>query len=139
LVIVDSVRGSAEDAQPHLIEQFWHCGGEVALLSPGVWRVNQAATLSIPPLGNVREFSGGEYGWQSTAPGQKGPSPVIIVERTASLPVTLAAVVAFGPAGAQAPGIAQRMEASGDRIRLVLDDGLSIAFSADLPSIEMSA
>ena len=138
LVIVDSVRGSAEDTQPHLIEQFWHCGGEVALLSPGVWRINQAATLSIAPLDNVREFSGGEYGWQSTAPGQKGPSPVIIVERTASLPVTLAAVVAFGPGGAQAPGIALGMEASEDRIRLVPDDGLSITFSADLPSVEMS-
>jgi hypothetical protein len=133
LVIVDSVRGSAEDAQPHLIEQFWHCGGAVALLSPGVWRVNEAAILSIPPSDNVREFSADEYGWQSDAPGQKGPSPVIIVERTARLPVTLAAVVAFEPAGARAPGL----EVSEDQIRLVLDDARSITFSDDLPTIEM--
>jgi Heparinase II/III-like protein/Heparinase II/III N-terminus len=134
LAVVDTVRGRVEDAEPHLIEQFWHCGGAVACHSPGVWRINDAAILTFPASSNAREFSGGEYGWESSAPGQRDPSPVIIVERTAKLPVMLAAVLAFGLVRPPALGV----EVSDNKIRLLLDTGRSITFSAGLPTIEMS-
>ena len=133
LAFADTVRGDAKDTQPHLIEQFWHCGGAVACLSPGVWRINDRAILTVPAPGQCRESSGGEYGWQSSAPGQKAPSPVIIVERRAPLPVTLAAVLTFGLGSAQAFGV----EVSGSKTRFVLDERRTITFSAGLPAIEI--
>jgi hypothetical protein len=128
LAVVDEIGGEGE----HRIEQFWHCGEVVAPLSPGVWRINDSATLSVPLGSSVRELSGGEYGWQSSAPGLKAPSPVIVVEQTARLPVTLAAVLAFGTDRPSGP----EMALSGDGIRLILDARRSITLSPGFPVIE---
>lgn len=129
LVIVDVVRGNAADSSPHFIEQFWHCGGDVATISPGVWRINDTATLTVPVPSSAREVSAGEYGWQSEAPGQKVPAPVIIVERTATLPVMMAAVFSFGTVSVPALD----MEANDGDIHLLMGQGRSIRFSSDAP------
>ena len=132
LAIADVVRGSEGDSRPHLVEQFWHCGGNVEAVSPGVWRIGESATVTIPESAAARMFSGGEYGWQSNAPGEKEARPVIIVQRTDVLPVTLAAIFALGPESVPA----MSLEVSAGKIRLLVDSTRSITFGAGAPVID---
>jgi len=131
LAVADVVRDAAEHSGPHLVEQFWHCGGTVAAVSPGVRRIGQSATLTVPASEDVHEVTGGEYGWQSSAPGQKEPRPVIIVRRTASLPVTLVAIFALGSESVPAVDV----ELSGEKIHVAVCPRRSITFCAGVPEV----
>jgi hypothetical protein len=79
--IVDQIEGPAGE---HDIEQFWHFGQTLQQVAPETWAI-----------GDVAEFNaeGGvvQQGWRSRCFGAKEPSPVIVVRRRSTLPVTLRA------------------------------------------------
>jgi hypothetical protein len=88
--VLDRVTGASEE---HRIEQFWHFGAPVQQLSPHCFQVGERALITFEPGTETRLFEGGDYGWISPAPGVKYPAPVVSVERLASLPVTLRALI----------------------------------------------
>jgi len=100
--------------------------------SPGVWRIGESATVTMPVSALVEVFSGGEYGWVSNAPGQKEASPVIVVRRTGVLPATLAVVFALGEESVADIAV----EASEGTPRIVMGPARSITFGAGAPAIE---
>jgi hypothetical protein len=110
LAVVDQVSGVGE----HRIEQFWHCGGEVAQAAEGNYGIGGEALLVVPGDAGAVVSEGGEYGWQSEIPGLKTPRPVIVVERRGELPVTMGALLVLRPKGA----VALTVEARGDGVRV---------------------
>ena len=126
LWILDEVEGQGE----HFIEQFWHCGQEVAAVSPRCFRIGGDAILALG--GDAAAQSGGEHGWRSRALGQKEPSPVIVAARKAALPAVFATalVVAAEP-------LALDLQKDGAGVRMRLSDGRAVYFAAiGLPNSE---
>ncbi len=66
----------------HLVEQFWHLGQSAQQTSPDVWRIGGLADLRLPN-------SQYEQGWRSSTFGSKEISPVIVLRRRVTLPMTL--------------------------------------------------
>lgn len=106
LWVVDEIQGSG----PHRIEQFWHLAGVVeetadgSILLPGDVRL----LLSHGP---AEICEGGDFGWESAAPGRKRALPLIRTAIEAELPVRMAAVFDFRSDGS-------RLVLSTDRVEL---------------------
>ena len=81
--VVDEIEGSAGE---HDIEQFWHFGQGPCEVAPGTWAIDDVAEFNAE--GGVVE-----QGWQSSCFGAREPSPVIVVRRRSTLPVTLSAQI----------------------------------------------
>ena len=79
--ITDNVTGPIAE---HDIEQYWHFAIEPRELSPGTWAIADMATFSAE--GGVVEPA-----WRSRCFGTKEPAWVIVVRRSASLPLELRA------------------------------------------------
>jgi hypothetical protein len=111
LAVVDKVEQvSRIDRQTHGIEQLWHCGGDVARLSKGNYRIGAQSLLVVPPASEVAITEG----WQSEVPGNKVPRPVIVVQQQVSLPTVMVAMLFFQPQ----PDLSLRVNAEPDQIRL---------------------
>jgi hypothetical protein len=117
LAAVDVVENGAEE---YRIEQFWHCGDAVTEISKGNYRIGSGASLVVPPSSDVVVSEG----WQSELPGIKVPVPVIVVRRTAKLPVTLGAILFLRPQS----DATLTVEDYENGIRLIGRDGQSIEF-----------
>ena len=81
LEVTDELDGPPDE---HLVEQFWHCGTAVEQIDDEVWRIGDSAELLLVD---------GQYepGWRSRSFGSKEISPVVVVRRRATLPMTLRA------------------------------------------------
>lgn len=99
LWILDDIEGPPGE---HDIEQFWHPGVSVTPSGARAFRLGDCATLCLSAAGAVELTEGGEYGWRSLAPGAKQPVPVLRIYLRAALPLQLATVLDWRPAGAQA-------------------------------------
>lgn len=87
LVVEDRIEG--EDRDEHVVEQLWHPGVPLLMLSPACFQLGQTAKLWANP-DTQREF--GE-GWLSPSFGVKEPASVLRVRRTGTLPIRLVAVL----------------------------------------------
>jgi hypothetical protein len=96
--------------QPHRIEQFWHCGGDVATLSKGNYQIGGESLLVVSPANEVAITEG----WQSEVPGNKVPRPVIVVQQQVPLPTVMVAMLFLQPQ----PDVSLAVDTSADRIRL---------------------
>jgi hypothetical protein len=81
LEITDEVHGPPGE---HLVEQFWHLGQAAQQTGNDVWRIGEVAELLL-------EHGQYEQGWRSSTFGSKEISPVIVVRRRVTLPITLRA------------------------------------------------
>jgi hypothetical protein len=87
IFVLDTI--SAEDQQPHTIEQFWHPGSHCTQVNTGAFAITEAI-LTVDP----RYPAAMESGWRSRAFGTKEPAVVIrVVAVNAVLPVQMAAVL----------------------------------------------
>lgn len=98
LAVADEISGGA-NGREHQIEQFWHCGSDMAASSRGNYRIGDDALLVLPADAAAVLSEGGEYGWQSEVPGRKTPRPVIVVSRKTGLPATMGALLMLRPEG----------------------------------------
>ena len=95
MLILDNVEGSEGE---HLVEQFWHPGGELTQLSDHCFALHTNACLLLPTGAAIKTDHGNQHGWRSNAYGVKQAAPVLIVQAKTSLPVHLGAALAIGPA-----------------------------------------
>ena len=89
---IEIIRPEAGNVQ-HTVRQFWHCGENVSVVSPGNFRIADEALLVVPPAAAMNLSEGGEYGWQSDVPGKRVARPVIVREENTRLPAVFAAMV----------------------------------------------
>ena len=88
IYILDTV--SAEDSNPHTIEQFWHTGGHCEAFDAHSFAIGAPAVLSF----DGHHSAAVQSGWRSTAFATKEPSPVVCVKAVnVVLPIQMAAVV----------------------------------------------
>src|SRR3569833_627886 len=87
--VLDRLEGEGE----HLIEQFWHFGTDGEQRSPCCFQAGSTAVLAFEQSAQAKLSTGGEHGWTSPALGVKIPAPVVVVERRASLAVSLATLI----------------------------------------------
>jgi len=121
VVVLDRIAGPPGE---HLLEQFWHCAGEVRPVSPRCYRVGAAFAC---PAGDRVECG---LSQRSRAFATKEASWMIRVERRAALPAVLATAWIFG-ATAAPRGL--RLTQQGEACLLVLDgDGQTPRFEARL-------
>lgn len=92
LVILDQLEGPGGK---HLLEQFWHPGEPLIMVTPRCWRVGGGALLTLGPSQELELMQGGDHGWRSVALGAKALAPVIRVASRTTLPATLAAALWF--------------------------------------------
>lgn len=128
LAVADSIEIVTSDAvaQPHNIEQFWHCGDTVTIASSGNYRIGAVASLAVPPANEVAIGEGGEFGWQSEVPGHKVPKPVIVVRQRAALPAVLGAILFVNSTSATELTV----ESDSGGVRFLDGSGRSIEFPA---------
>jgi len=93
--ILDEIAGAEGE---HLVEQFWHPGGEVTALSPLCFRIGSRARLALAGA-EVSLSKGGEHGWRSRVYGEKSSAQVLVATRRSAFPVVMAAALAI-PDGA---------------------------------------
>ena len=93
LVVVDEIEGPGGE---HLIEQFWHPGGNAAAISPNCFRIAGDWQLGLDAALRAELSEGGEYGWRSEAFGSKTPAPAIRATSIARLPLRLETTLAPG-------------------------------------------
>ena len=92
IIVTDEIDGPARDAD-HFIEQFWHTGVEVRMLTPSCFALGGRARLHLQP-GTQRDWEvGGEFGWRSPGYGVKEASPVVRASLRGSLPAKVVAVI----------------------------------------------
>ena len=90
IVIVDEITGGEGE---HFVEQFWHTGVEVRMLTPACFTLGQRARLHLQP-GTSRDWEvGGEFGWKSAGYGVKEAAPVVRASQRGPLPMKLVAVI----------------------------------------------
>jgi hypothetical protein len=90
IVVIDEITGTSAES---FVEQFWHTGVEVAMVSPACFQLGRRARLHLQP-GTSRDWEvGGEFGWHSPGYGMKQASPVIRVSKRGPLPMKLMAVI----------------------------------------------
>ncbi len=94
IVITDEIEapGGKGDGE-HFIEQFWHTGVQVRMISPSCFALGKRARLHLQP-GTSRDWEvGGEFGWRSPGYGVKEASPVVRASMRGPLPVKMVAVI----------------------------------------------
>jgi len=123
--ILDEIEGAEGE---HLVEQFWHPGGEVTALSPQCFRIGSRARLALAGA-EVSLSEGGEHGWRSRMYGEKSSAQVLVATRRSAFPVVMAAALAI-PDGACILRLELQKEDS--EIQLTLDGGrrLAVHFTA---------
>ena len=89
--ILDEIEGAEGE---HLVEQFWHPGGEVTALSPQCFRIGSRARLALAGA-EVSLSEGGEHGWRSRVYGDKSSAQVLVATRRSACPVVMAAALAI--------------------------------------------
>ncbi len=90
IVVIDEISGLSVGSY---VEQFWHTGVEVAMVSPSCFALGRRARLHLQP-GTSRDWEmGGEFGWKSPGYGVKEASPVVRASRRGPLPMKLIAVI----------------------------------------------
>lgn len=90
VAVLDEVTGGPGE---HLVEQFWHLGPSVLVLSPSCFRVGTKACLGVDAAGEVELTQGGRDGWRSRCLNHKESSPVVRVSRKTHLPARLGAIL----------------------------------------------
>ena len=93
IVIRDEFELAATDAAPHLMEQFWHTGVPIKMLSPVLFQLGEKARLHLNPGATVTWEEGGRSGWRSRGLLQKEPAPALCATLQAPLPAVITAVV----------------------------------------------
>jgi hypothetical protein len=92
IVVIDEI-ACADTGGEHFIEQFWHTGVEIRMLTPACFALGNRARLHLQP-GTSRDWEiGGEFGWTSPGYGVKEPSPVVRASIKGPLPAKLVAVI----------------------------------------------
>ena len=92
IVIVDEISGG-QGGEEHFVEQFWHTGVEVRMLTPACFLLGTRARLHLQP-GTSRDWEvGGEFGWKSVGYGVKEASPVVRASKRGALPMKLVTVI----------------------------------------------
>jgi len=92
IIVTDEIDGPPRSAE-HFIEQFWHTGVDVRILSPSCFALGKRARLHLQP-GTSRDWEvGGEFGWRSPGYGVKEASPVVRASMRGPLPMKLVAVI----------------------------------------------
>ena len=81
--------GSAD----HLIEQFWHIGVPIKMLSPVLFQLGQRVRLHLNPGASVSWEEGGRTGWRSRALMAKEPTPTLCATLHSRFPATITAVI----------------------------------------------
>jgi len=81
IVIDDEVSGPQGE---HLVEQFWHLGGDAVQLGPSSFRIGTRAILSLTTEAEVELTQG----WRSPALGARSAAAVLRVFRRCPLPVS---------------------------------------------------
>jgi hypothetical protein len=97
LWIIDRVSGPGR----HRIEQFWHPAGSVERLADGSIQLPGNMRLILEDGRKAEIEQGGDYGWQSPAPGVKQACPLIRYTVETELPHVM--IAAFDPSGHSAP------------------------------------
>ena len=126
LFVLDDIEGGQL-----AVEQFWHPGGSVEMLTPACFRIAGAGTLVLGPAGIAGELSeAGEFGWRSPVMGVKQPAPLIVCHQTGEQTVRLGAVLAFS-----APPVsisALEIVSAGEEVTMILSGAwqVSVAFHA---------
>ncbi|MGH9632324.1 MAG: alginate lyase family protein, partial [Bryobacteraceae bacterium] len=92
LFVLDQALGPAGE---HLIEQFWHPGQPVSMITPACYRIGSQALITFDGRNPVTCGEGGEYGWRSRALGKKEPAPYLCAAVRRSLPALFATVLEF--------------------------------------------
>ncbi|MEO8050186.1 MAG: alginate lyase family protein [Acidobacteriota bacterium] len=80
LVIVDNIQAPAP------LEQFWHFGASVELVTPGTYRIGSSTEFVIPTDAEARLETEGEWSWRSRMYGQREAAPVLRVALTGAGP-----------------------------------------------------
>lgn len=92
VIITDEIDGPPRDAE-HFVEQFWHCGVEVRMLTPSCFAIGRQARLHLQP-GTQRDWEvGGEFGWRSPAYGVREAAPVVRASLRGTFPMKLVAIL----------------------------------------------
>jgi len=95
LAVVDTITGERSGADVVLLEQFWHTPLQPVTAGENIWRLGEA---TVRLGGETSVEQGGEFGWRSLAPGQRGPAPVLCARYRQALPAVLTAIFVLGSA-----------------------------------------
>ena len=90
IVVIDEISGTSGDS---FVEQFWHTGVEVTMISPACFALGRRARLHLQPGTSSDWEVGGEFGWKSSGYGVKEVSPVVRASKRGPLPMKLIAVI----------------------------------------------
>jgi hypothetical protein len=92
IVVIDEISGSGLGGES-FVEQFWHTGVDVSMLSPACFALGRRARLHLQP-GTSRDWEvGGEFGWRSRGYGVREASAVVRASKRGPLPMKLVAVI----------------------------------------------
>lgn len=90
LIVTDEIEGAGGSGGERFIEQFWHTGVEVRMISLACFALERAR-LQLQP-GTLRDWERGrEFGWRSRAYGVKEAFTVVRESLRTTLPATLVA------------------------------------------------